>query len=374
MRIALVRGPNLNPWELSNFELVDGVTAFGSRSALQPLGPTAPPVRRLPSPADLLSPLPPLVKGGVARLAGSVDYLVGLERALRGYDIAHVAELFTPYSLQAIRARRAGACKRVVATVWQNIAAPPTDAGHERSRAVADGLDACVAITDDARLHLELAGVPADRIEVMPMGIDLDRFVPRTAARRDGPLRVVSVCRLVAEKGVEDLVVAARLLADRGVAAEITFAGSGPLDGRLRSLASALGVADRVSLAGPLPYDRIPDLLNESDVFVLASAPRTGWREQFGFAIVEAMASGLPVLAGHSGSLDEVVGDPTALFTPHDPVELADRLERLAGDPALREAKGAASRARAEERYDRRIAARRLVDLYERVLSRPARD
>jgi glycosyltransferase involved in cell wall biosynthesis len=262
----------------------------------------------------------------------------------------------------------------VVATVWQNIAAPPTDAGHERSRAVADGLDACVAITDDARLHLELAGVPADRIEVMPMGIDLDRFVPRTAARRDGPLRVVSVCRLVAEKGVEDLVVAARLLADRGVAVEITFAGSGPLDGRLRSLASALGVADRVSLAGPLPYDRIPGLLNESDVFVLASAPRTGWREQFGFAIVEAMASGLPVLAGHSGSLDEVVGDPTALFTPHDPVELADRLERLAGDPALREAKGTASRARAEERYDRRIAARRLVDLYERVLSRPARD
>ncbi|HEV7846928.1 MAG TPA: glycosyltransferase family 4 protein [Thermoleophilaceae bacterium] len=375
MRIALVRGHSLNPWELANFEPLDGVTAFASRAPLPPLDATRIPVHRLPSPADLLAPLPAIARGGVMRFSGSADYLVGLERALRGYDIAHVAELANPYSLQAIRARRAGRCERVVATVWENIPLPnPENAViRRRARAVAGGVDACIAITEDARLHLELAGVPPDRIEVIPMGIDLDRFVPSERAERGGPLRVLSVCRLVAEKGVEDLVVAARLLRDRGVEAEITLVGAGPLEPRLRALAEELGVASRVRLEGSVPYGRIPALLAGTDVFVLASAPRTTWREQFGFAVVEAMAAGLPVVAGNSGSLDEVVGDPSALVKPHDAGELAAHLEELSGNPELRRERGARNRARAEERYDRTVAARRMGELYERVLSTLAR-
>jgi glycosyltransferase involved in cell wall biosynthesis len=108
-------------------------------------------------------------------------------------------------------------------------------------------------------------------------------------------------------------------------------------------------------------------------VFVLASAPRATWREQFGFAVVEAMAAGLPVLAGNSGSLDEVIGDADALVKPHDPVALATGLEELAGHPELRRERGAANRARAEQLYDRRLAAQRMSELYERVLSVPAR-
>jgi phosphatidyl-myo-inositol dimannoside synthase len=376
VRIALVRGPNLNPWELANFELLDGVCAFSSRTPLQAVNRESVPVRRLPCPADLLRPLPPLVGGGLRRFAGSLDYLVGLERALRGYDVAHVAELANPYSLQAVRARRDGRCARVVATVWENIALPPVanEAVRRRVSAVAEGVDACLAITEDARLHLELAGVPADRIDVIPMGIDLDRFKPASRQAESGPLRIITVARLVSEKGVEDLVVAVRLLRDRGVDARLTLVGGGPLEGRLRAIAAQLAVADRVRLAGSVPYDGIPQLLAESDVFVLASAPRATWREQFGFAVVEAMASGLPVLVGHSGSLDEVVGDSRALFPPHDPVELASRLAQLAGDAGLRRELGGANRARAEERYDRRVAARRMSDLYGRVLSRPARD
>ena len=138
-------------------------------------------------------------------------------------------------------------------------------------------------------------------------------------------------------------------------------------------MADELGVSARLELAGSVPYDRVPALLAESDVFVLASAPRATWREQFGFAVVEAMAAGLPVLAGDSGSLDEVIGDPAALVKPHDPGALADALEELAGDGELRRTRGAEGRARAEERYDRRLAARRLGELYERVQSEPAR-
>jgi glycosyltransferase involved in cell wall biosynthesis len=375
MRIALVRGPNLNPWELANFDFGEEVCAIASkRGAFDVRGVNAE-VRRLACASDALRRLPPLLQAGVLRFTGTLDYLFGLERELAGFDIAHVAELVNPYSLQAIRARDRGACKRVVATAWENIALPPAENAlvRRRVRAVAAGVDACVAVTEDARLHLRMSGVPEERIEVIPMGIDLGHFKPVDDRPADGPLRVLSVARLVAEKGVEDLVVAIALLAERGVEAQLTLVGTGPLRQRLEWMANELGVADRVKLAGPLPYDQMPVEHGQSDVFVLASAPRTTWKEQFGFAVVEAMASGLPVLAGRSGSLAEVVGDPWALVTPQDPVALADRLADLAADPELRRRKGKENRERAEERYDRTLAARRLRELYDRVLELPPR-
>jgi glycosyltransferase involved in cell wall biosynthesis len=376
MRIALVRGGNLNPWELANFDLPGHeVVAFGSRSGSFEAHGLPLRARRLPSPDDALRRLPALGRAVVRRFAGDVDHLVGLERALRGFDVAHVAELATAYSHQALRARRRGAVSRVVATVWENIALPaPENAMVERRvAAVAAGLDRCLAISERARLHLVLAGVPDERIEVIPMGVDLERFTPNEAPRAGEPLRILSVSRLVAEKGVEDLVVAMRLLADRGVEARLTLVGEGPLRGRLEAMAEGLGVADRVQLAGTIPYEQLPSTQRAHDVFVLASGPRTTWQEQFGFAVVEAMACGLPVLAGDSGSLDEVVGDRAQLVTPHNPPTLADALEELARDPVRRRELGAANRRRAEARYDRREVSRRIASFYERALAEPPR-
>jgi glycosyltransferase involved in cell wall biosynthesis len=171
---------------------------------------------------------------------------------------------------------------------------------------------------------------------------------------------------------VEDLVIAAGLLAERGVPVEVTLQGAGPLEARLRAVAAAMGVADRVAFGGHVAWDGLPDVYRAHDVFVLASAPTVNWREQFGFAVVEAMACGLPVLAGASGSLDEVVGDPEQLVRPHDPTALADALAALT-DPALRRERGAANRVRAEARYDRRKVADAILRVYERALAAPSR-
>lgn len=372
MRVALVRGPNLNPWEMANFEPVGGVVAFGSQRGSFAGQPLSLPVRRLASPADGVARLPALARAAVARFGGNVDHLVGLEEAIRGFDVVHTAELSTGYSAQAVRARQAGACRRVVATVWENIPLPAPENAivARRVRRVAAGLDHCIAISEAARLHLELSGVPAERIDVSPMGIDLDRFVP-ALERRPGPLRILCVARLVSEKGVEDLVVGCRLLAQRGVDAELTLVGTGPLGHRLEGMASGLDV--RLRLLGSVSYERLPELHRDSDVLVLASAPRATWREQFGFAVVEAMASGLPVIAGDSGSLDEVVGDRAQLVRPHDAEALAQKLEVLAADPQLRRAQGARNRRWACERYDVRRVAERLRSIYERVLAAPPR-
>jgi len=378
MRVAVVRGPNLNPWELANLPSEVELVAFGSRAGAFEAHDLHLEPRRLPSPADVVARLPPLGQGLIRRFTGPVDHLFGLERALRGFDVAHVAELNTSYSRQALRAREAGAVRRVVATVWENIPLPAAEnpVVARRVRAVAAGLDHCIAITERARLHLRLAGVPDERIEVLPMGVDVERFAPAADPEPSGDgraLRVLSVARLVSEKGVEDLVVALRLLHERGTDVELTLVGDGPLRGRLEAMAAELGVTARLRLEGTVPYEALPDLYHRSDVFVLASAPRATWREQFGFAVVEAMASGMSVLAGDSGSLDEVVGDAEQLVRPHDANALTDALAALAADPERRRRQGARNRQQALERYDRRRVAERLRTLYENVLAAPGR-
>jgi phosphatidylinositol alpha-1,6-mannosyltransferase len=373
VRIAVARGANLNPWELANYAF-DGheVVAFGTQAGNFSAHGVPIPVRRLRSPADALAKLPSIAQAVAVRFGGDAGYLLGLQDALAGFDVAHTAELASPYSLQALKARDKGAVRRAVATVWENIAMPPAPNAivARRAAAVAAGMDRYLAITDRARRHLLYAGVPDDRIEVIPMGVDLDRFRPTPRDRAAGEdLRILSVSRLVPEKGVEDLVVALHLLDRQGIGARLTLAGAGPDRGHLEEMARALGVAERITFAGVLPYERLPELHAQADVFVLASGPRTTWQEQFGFAIVEAMACGLPVLAGDSGSLDEVVGDPAQLVVPHYPERLAAALAALASDPARRARLGAENRAGAERRYDRRAIAKRILAFYEAALA-----
>lgn len=372
MRIALIRGSLLRTWELPNY-VIDGaeVTAFASPRAAAALGAAPIPVRTLRSLGDLRGSLSPRVGGALELVSGSLEYLPGLERALDGFDIAHPLELPNPCTLQAVRARERGHCKRVIATVMENIPFRPAANRFvaKRIAETAREVDHFQAITQRARLHLRTAGVPDERITTLPLGVDMERFAPAEDARRDGPVRVLTVSRLEPAKGVEDLVIAAGLLAERGVEIELTLMGNGPLHDRLEWIAGELGIADRVHLPGGVPWERLHEVYRAHDVFVLASAPTRTWREQFGFALIEAMGCGLPVLVGDSGSLMEVAGAQERLVRPHDPPALADKLEALVSDAALRRREGEASRARALEHYDQRLIRRRLGELYARVLA-----
>jgi glycosyltransferase involved in cell wall biosynthesis len=372
VRVALVRGSLLRDWELPNYQMsgvrVDALVSRGVR-----LGPSAKAFRvlRLPSPADFTARLGPRAAGGVELTAGSIEHLWGLENALRGYDVAHALELTYPFTRQALRARRNGACRRVVATAMENIPFKPYPNSRvaARAREVAAEVDHFIAITGRARLHLRYAGVPDERITVLPLGTDTETFRP-AKERRPGPLRVLSVARLEPAKGVEDVVIAAGMLRERGIEVEVSLVGAGPLEKRLHDIASRLQVDARLRILSA-PWTELPDVYRDHDVFVLASAPTRWWREQFGFAVIEAMASGLPVLAGDSGSLPEVVGRPESLIRPHDPLALADALERLAGDSQVLARLGDLNRHRALERFDRRAIGEQLRDIYERVLAEP---
>lgn len=374
MRVALLRGSLLRPWELQNYVL-DGVDVeiFTSRTIAGRMAPTGVPLRGLWSVNQTFAGLSPRVRGLLDLTAGNLEYLAGLERALSGFDIAHALELHNPLTWQALRAREQGRVGAVVSSVMENIAfaRTPNPLVQRRVDRVAAGVDHFIAITERARLHLTTAGVDDERITVLPVGIPTDRFRPdpQRPSRSGDRLRILSVARLEPGKGVEDLAVAVGLLSARGVDCEVTFVGEGPSAPRIAQIAAQMGVADRVTMR-TVPWEELDQVHRRHDVFVLASAPTTNWREQFGFAVVEAMASGLPALVGDSGSLREVVGRTDQLVPPHDPLALADRLQELAADEPLRRELGAYNRRRAEERFDLAVARRGLLEVYDRVLAR----
>ncbi len=376
-RVALVRSTLLRAVDLPSYAFGPGddveVELFLSSGLARRLGEVPFRVHGLRSPADLHARLPLPARMLVNAAVWNTDHLLGLEDRVRGFDLVHTVELHAPIVEQSLRLRDAGHVRAVVSTVMENIPFFPASSPIVRARVarIAPRVDLFVAVTERARLHVLSHGVDPERVVVLPVGVDTDRFAPAAAEprRADGPLRVVTVSRLETGKGVEDLAIAAGLLAQRGVPVEVTFVGEGPSRPRIEQAARHFGIADRIRFTGFVPWERLQEVHHEHDVFVLASAATSNWREQFGYAVVEAMACGLPVLVGDSGSLMEVAGRRESLVTPHDPLSLADALERLAGDAALRAELGAWNRDRAVSVFDAGVVRARLRELYAQVLA-----
>lgn len=158
---------------------------------------------------------------------------------------------------------------------------------------------------------------------LIPLGVDTATFVP---AERSGPAAepvIGYVGRLEPYKGVATLLQA--LVGRPAWRLEIT--GDGPQRDELASLARELGVADRVSFLGFAQGDDLAARYRRVDVVAVPSIPWPGWLEQFCRVAVEAMASGVPVVASRSGAIPDVVGDCGVLVEPRDPDALRAGLD-----------------------------------------------
>ena len=186
----------------------------------------------------------------------------------------------------------------------------------------------------------------------------------RDAPRGDRALRIACVASFEEVKGHRFLIQACRLLADRGVDVHVDLAGGGPLRRDIERLIAELDLEARVTVHGPVARPEVGRILAAADVAVLASHPtRSGKREGIPVALMEAMMSGLPVVASALSGIPELVEDERTgfLVTPGDPEALAERLERLAGDPELRRRLGAAARAKVATEFDIHEGARLLL-------------
>jgi glycosyltransferase involved in cell wall biosynthesis len=196
-------------------------------------------------------------------------------------------------------------------------------------------------------------------VHLIPHGVDLRRFRPAPPPAPE-PLRLLAVGRLVEKKGFEVLVEAVRRLP---VPFCLRVVGDGPLQERLARAVAAVGAGDRIELLGPRTHDELPGEYARAHALVVPSVEdSTGDRDGLPNVILEAMASGRPVVASAIAGIPSAIsdGDTGLLVPPGDPVALRKALERLAGDPSLRARAGAAARARVERDFELASCAARL--------------
>jgi colanic acid/amylovoran biosynthesis glycosyltransferase len=198
----------------------------------------------------------------------------------------------------------------------------------------------------------------APRIHVNYRGLDLREFPYRAEGR--SATRILAVGRLSKEKGYDDLLRAVAQLLSQGVDAELELVGEGPERDALTRLADELRIRDKVTFRGWLQIDAVRRAMQEATVLAQPSTI-----EGLPTVVEEAMALGIPVVGSHVGGIPELLdyGRCGILVTPRDVRGLADALQELLINPALRLAYAERARARAEEMLDMWSNGTRLADL-----------
>jgi glycosyltransferase involved in cell wall biosynthesis len=214
-------------------------------------------------------------------------------------------------------------------------------------------------------------GVSRERLSCEPNGVDTGRYAPRprTAAGLRATLGLDAstplvgfVGRLSPEKGPEVALRAALLLRTRCPGARLVLVGEGPMEADLRALAHRLGLADTVLFAGV--RDDMPAVYNALDVLVSSSHS-----EAMPLALMEAMASGVPVVASRVGGVPDIVahGETGWLVASGDFEDIAARTGQLLDSDTMRSAMGARARQRAAALFPLDQAMQRVGALMERL-------
>lgn len=318
---------------------------------------------------DLLVPYLPALRDALLRFAA---------RQRQPYDLLHAHFWMSGWVACEVRERLGlpivvtfhalGAVKRH----YQGTADTSPDDRLSVEQRILDEAEAVLATCPAEREDLERFYRPRpERVTVVPCGVNLARFrpLPHRAARAvlgidpEEPL-LLCVSRMVPRKGIEDVVRALALLRRAGRSARLLVVGGDwpgerPVDNlearRLARVASSLGVRDAVTFVGQKRPDELPTYYAAADVFV-----STPWYEPFGMTPLEAMACGCAVVVSDVGGLRSSVqhGRTGLRVPPRHPPALAEALERLLADAALRRRLGRAGLRRARRHFDwDRIAA-----------------
>ena len=192
----------------------------------------------------------------------------------------------------------------------------------------------------------------ADRIHRIYNGLNLAEFGHANFSS-DPPL-IVAIGRLIAKKGFASLIRACALLVKRGRSFRCEIFGEGPLENELRAQIEELGLRELVQLPGPKPQHELRERLANASVFVLSSVPEAdGGMDNLPTVIMEAMATGLPVVSTRIGGIPEMVVDNETgfLVQPEDAVTLAEAIERVTNDGSLGQKLGQAGYERAQKLF-----------------------
>lgn len=271
------------------------------------------------------------------------------------FDILHCH--FGPVGELVATLRDAGAVAGRLVTTFHGADLTTYRFGRaEAYRRLRRGGDLFLPISDYLARRLAALGFPDERIAVHRMGVDTGRF-----AARDGTvggqevLRVLSIGRLVAKKGFADALRAVAMARQAGAPVAYTIIGDGPLRSDLEYVADRLGIADAVEFRGWQVHDAVVEAIDTHDVLLAPSVTGPdGDQEGIPVTLMEAMATGMPVVSTeHSGIPELVEHGVGGLLAPEGDFDaLGEALCRLAGAPEQASAMGRAARRRVEEHFD----------------------
>jgi glycosyltransferase involved in cell wall biosynthesis len=310
--------------------------------------------------------MPIVSNGSVARVSVGPFQKPRIARALEGMDVVHAQGLAVPtLQLWSLRVSRAPVNVGTFHTYFEG--------GHwgykyffAYVRSTIARADRLIAVSNACLTALR-PYFHDQRFEVIPNGVDVGLYRPLGPGeeRPPGPPRILFVGRFDTRNRLDVLLQAARILQGEGRDFVVQVVGDGPLRPVYHRQAKSLGVWDRIEWLGLLDQER-PRLYREATVFaapcVLAS---------FGVVLLEAMASGTPIVCADNAGFRQVIRDgaPGRFVPPGDAAALAAGIAEQLDDPGLRRDWGERGRAVAVERYSWPEVARRVEEVYRQILA-----
>jgi colanic acid/amylovoran biosynthesis glycosyltransferase len=292
------------------------------------------------------------------------------------YDVVH--SHFGSNGNLAVALKDAGAFDAKIVTTFH---------GHDLTKHVAErGKDLYADLFRKGDLFCSISRLFKDKLTelgcderkviVHRAGVDTGRFEYRPRTRKTGPVRLLTIARLVEIKGIEYAIQAVADAMKRGQDLQYKIAGDGPLKSSLQSLLEKLGVGDKIELLGWQDQEGVIGLLRDSDI-LLAPSVTGGDGNQEGIPVVlmEALAQGIPVIATRHSGIPELVRDGEAgfLVPERDPDALAEKLEYLIEHPERWSGMGRKGRGHVEEHFNIDKLNDRLVEIYRELAARERR-
>ncbi|KPJ65813.1 MAG: hypothetical protein AMJ43_09910 [Coxiella sp. DG_40] len=204
--------------------------------------------------------------------------------------------------------------------------------------------------------------LPSVSIDVIPNGVDLDRFGPAETSERPDILKLVTVGRLSVTKRVGILIDAVETLHRDGCKVHLTIVGGGQMQQQLKKIVLERNLGDIIEITGRISAENMPQLYRHNDIFISATM-----QEGMSNAMLEAMASGLPIITTRCQGVEELIADNGLVVEQANAEEIAKAVRKLAGDRQTHKQMSIAARKRAEK-FSWNKAALSYIEQYHRIL------
>jgi len=203
---------------------------------------------------------------------------------------------------------------------------------------------AALVANSDGLKNRALRFLPSVAIDVIPNGVELDRFHPPKTNNRSDTFRLLTVGRLSVTKRVELLIDAVEMLHKDGHKVRFTIVGGGQMEQKIRQIVSERSLGDIIEITGRIGPEKMPQVYTQNDIFISATM-----QEGMSNAMLEAMASGLPIITTRCEGVEELIADNGIIIEQANAEEIAKAIKKLADNHQTCMKMSVAARKRAEK-------------------------